>query len=53
MAKLYKVDCTDKAWKIWNSICHMWFDYDGASYVTDKAYDLHVDIDILLINGVR
>lgn len=53
MAKYYSTDCTDKAWSIWHSICCMWFDYDAARYVSNKAYDLHVDIDILLINGVR
>lgn len=40
-----------KAWDTWNQICCAWFDYDSASYVTSKAYYLHVEIDYILMYG--
>ena len=42
------VNCTDKAFDIWLSICYRWFDYDAMSHVTSKSYDLHLEIGYIL-----
>lgn len=44
----YNVNCTDKAFDIWLSICDRWFDYDAMSHVTNKSYDLHLEIGHIL-----
>lgn len=45
-------DCTDKAVDLWRDICVAWFDYDTRSYVTEKAYQIHVEIHMILTGGI-
>lgn len=42
-----------KAWDIWNQICYAWFDWGCvmAGYVTNKAYNTHLEIEHILMNG--
>ncbi len=44
-------DCTEKAFDIWNSICYRWNDYDAMSYVTDRAYNIRLEIEHILRFG--
>lgn len=48
---LNNMDCSEKAYDIWNSICYRWFDYDAMCYVTNRAYNIHLEISHILQFG--
>lgn len=45
------MDCTKKAKGLWMDICCMYFDYDSSYWVTNKAYNIHLEIEHILRTG--